>query len=104
MQQLVAAKADVTAVSANKSNALMVGAHKCPIAVLRLLIAAGVPVNGVDTSGNTALKLAIMHGRADVVTALLEAGVDPRKEPYNAGRIASGNKEVQAALKTRPRK
>jgi ankyrin repeat protein len=104
VQQLVAAKADVTAVSANKSNALMVGAHKCPIAVLRLFIAAGVPVNGVDTSGNTAMKLAILHGRADVVTALIEAGVDPRKEPYNAGRMATGNKEVQEALKQRPRK
>jgi len=104
VEQLVSAKADVTAVSANKSNALMIGAHKCPIAVLRLFLAAGVPVSGVDTSGNTALKLAILHGRADVVAALIEAGVDPRKEPYNADRMATGNKEVQAALKLRPRK
>ena len=104
VEQLIAAKADVTAVSANKSSALMIGAHKCPIAVLRLFIAAGVPVNGIDTAGNTAMKSAILHGRADVVTALIDAGVDPRKEPYNAGRIASGNKEVQAALKQRPRK
>jgi hypothetical protein len=101
-EQLVAAKADVAAVSANKSNALMIGAHKCPIGVVRVLIAAGVPVNGVDSSGNTAMKLAILNGRADVVTALVDAGVDPRKEPYNAGRLATGNKEVQAALKRRP--
>jgi hypothetical protein len=33
---------------------------------------------------------------------LVDAGVDPRKEPYNAGRLATGNKEVQAALKRRP--
>ena len=104
VEQLVATKADVTAVSANKSNALMIGAHKCPIAVLRLFIAAGVPLNGIDTAGNTAMKMAILNGRADVVTALIEAGVDPRKEPYNTGRFATGNKEVQAALKLRPRK
>ena len=104
VEQLIAAKADVTAVSANKSNALMIGARKCPMAVLRLFIAAGVPVNGIDTTGNTAMKSAILNGRADVVTALIEAGVDPRKEPYNAGRMATGNKEVEAALKQRPRK
>jgi ankyrin repeat protein len=104
VEQLVAAQADVTAVSANKSNALMIGARKCPLAVVRLFIAAGVPVNGIDTAGNTAMKSAILNGRADVVTALIEAGVDPRKEPYNAGRMATGNKEVEAALKQRPRK
>lgn len=104
VEQLIAAKADVVAVSANKSNALMIGAHKCAIAVVRLLIGAGVPVSGVDTAGNTAMKAAILNGRADVVGALIDAGVDPRKEPYNAGRLATGNKEVQDALKQRPRK
>jgi hypothetical protein len=38
------------------------------------------------------------------VTALVDAGVDPRKEPYNTGRMASGNKAVQDALKRRPGK
>lgn len=103
-EQLVAAKADVTAVSANKSNALMIGALHCPVGVLRVFLAAGVPLAGVDTAGNTALKAAILGGRADVVAALVDAGVDPRKEPYNAGRLASGNKDVEAALKRRPRK
>lgn len=104
VEQLVAAKADVTGVNVNKSNALMIGAHKCPIAVIRRFIAAGVPVVGTDTSGNTAMKAAILAGRADVVTALIDAGVDPRKEPYNTARMASGNKAVQDALKRRPGK
>ena len=103
-EQLVAAKADVTGVDARKSNALMIGASRCPLPVLQVLIAAGVPVNGVDVSGNTALKLAIFAGRADLVAALIDAGLDPRKEPYNADRLAAGNKDVQQALKRRPRK
>ncbi len=102
--QLIAAKADTAGVNMNKSNALMIGAHKCPVGVLRTFIAAGVPLNGIDSGGNTALKSAILGGRADVVTLLIDAGVDPRKEPYNAGRIATGNKAVQDALKQKPRK
>lgn len=102
-EQLVAAKADTAALSLNKSNALTMGASRCPIAVVKVLIAAGVPVTGTDAVGNTALKLAILGDRADVVTALIDAGVDPRKEPYNTGRLAGSNKEVEAALKRRPR-
>lgn len=101
-EQLIAARADTTAVSRNGSNALLMGAARCPIAVLRALIAAGTPVTAVDTTGNTAMKLAILEGRADVVTLLIDAGVDPRKEPYNAGRLASGNTAVQDALRRRP--
>lgn len=103
-EQLIDAGADVTAVSDNKSNALMVGAGKCAVAMLRAFIAAGVALNGIDTSGNTAMKLAILQGRADVVTLLIEAGVDPRKEPYDTGRLATGNKAVQDALKRRPKR
>ena len=69
---------------------------------------AGSPLNTVQRSsstplkdGNTALKLAILEGRADVVDVLLDAGVDPKKEAYNAGKLASGNKAVEAALKTK---
>lgn len=102
--QLIAAKADTAGVNVNKSNALMVGAGKCPLGVLRAFLSAGVPLNGVDTSGNTALKAAILSERADVVALLVDAGVDPRKEPYNAGRIAGSNKAVQEALKRRPRR
>ena len=101
--QLIAAKADTAGVNMNKSNALMIGASKCPVGVLRALITAGVPLNGVDPSGNTALKAAILAERADVVALLIDAGVDPRKEPYNAGRMAGGNQAVRDALKRRPK-
>jgi hypothetical protein len=101
--QLIAAKADTAGVDLVKQNALMAGAGKCPIGVLRAFIAAGVPVNGVDAAGNTAMKSAIMNGRADVVSLLIDAGVDPRKEPYNAGRLASGNQAVQDALRRKPK-
>ena len=102
-EQLIAAKADTAAVSNNRSNAVMIGASRCPIPVLRAFIAAGTPLNGVDTSGNTAMKSAILGGRADLVTLLIDSGVDPRKEPYDTGRFASGNKAVQDALKRRPK-
>lgn len=103
IDQLIAAKADPAGVSGNKSNAVMLGAHKCSVKVLEALIAAGVPVNGVDANGFSALRHAIMSGRADVVTLLIDSGVDPRKEPYNAGRLAAGNKAVQDALRRKPR-
>ncbi|MEO7272400.1 MAG: hypothetical protein ABIX28_18555 [Vicinamibacterales bacterium] len=33
----------------------------------------------------------------------IDAGVDPRKEPYNANREATGNKAMQDALRRRPK-
>jgi hypothetical protein len=42
---------------------------------------------------------AISAERVDVVDALLDAGVDPRKEPYNVRALASGNREIAAALR-----
>ena len=103
VDQLIAAKADTAGVNVNKSNALMIGANRCPIGVVRALIAAGVAVNGVDVSGFSAMRHAIMGGRADVVTLLIDSGVDPRKEAYNTGRMAAGNKAVQEALRRRPK-
>lgn len=102
--QLIAAGADTAGVSADKSNALMIGSRRCSVEVVRAFIAAGVPLGGVDTHGNTALKQAILAGRADVVALLVDAGVDPSREPYNTGRLAAGNKAVQEALRRRPRK
>jgi ankyrin repeat protein len=101
--QLIAANADTAGVDLVKQNALMAGVTRCPIGVLRAFIAAGVPVHGVDAAGNSAMKGAILNGRADVVSLLIDAGVDPRKEPYNVGRLASGNKAVQDALRRKPK-
>ena len=101
--QLIAAKADPTGVDENTRTALIVGATTCPIAILRALIAAGVPLNSVDKNGDTAMRRAIGAGRVDVVNLLIDSGVDPRKEPYNTNREATGNKAVQDALRRRPK-
>ncbi len=101
--QLIAAKADPTGVDEIGKTALIAGAPTCPIGILRALIAAGVPLNGVDKSGHTAMRGAISAGRVDVVNLLIDSGVDPRKEPYNTNREATGNKAMQDALRRRPK-
>jgi hypothetical protein len=99
--QLIAAKADPTGVDEIGRTALVVGAPTCPIEILRALIAAGVPLNAVDKGGATAMRRAINEGRVDVVNLLIDSGVDPRKEPYDTNREATGNKAVQDALRRR---
>jgi hypothetical protein len=101
--QLIAAKADPTGVDVNQRTALVIGAEKCPVEIVRALIAAGVPLNAADKIGHTAMRRAISAGRVDVVNLLIDSGVDPRKEPYNANREAAGNKALQDALRRRPR-
>jgi ankyrin repeat protein len=44
---------------------------------LKLLIATGVDVNGLDPWGDTALMAAARFGRVEVIQALLAAGADP---------------------------
>jgi hypothetical protein len=100
--QLIAAKADPAGVDEIGRTALVAGAPTCPIGVVRALIAAGVPLNTVDKGGATAMRRAIGEGRVDVVNLLIDSGVDPRKEPYNTNREATGNKAVQDALRRRP--
>ncbi len=96
---LLAAGADKTGVDANGANALVLAAGSCPIGVVRALIAGGLPLQSRAKTGATALRNAIMEERADVVEALLAAGVDPKKEPYNVRALASGNREIEALLK-----
>lgn len=98
-EQLVAAGADLTGVDSNQANSLVLAAGVCPLGVVRALINAGMPLGAVSATGATALRNAIEADRPDIVTALLDAGLDPRTEPYNAGRLASGKREVTAALK-----
>jgi hypothetical protein len=101
--QLITAKADPAGVDEVGRTALAEGAPTCPIEILRAFIAAGVPLNAVDKGGATAMRRAIGEGRVDVVNLLIDSGVDPRKEPYNANREATGNKAVQDALRRRPK-
>ncbi|HEV7238437.1 MAG TPA: ankyrin repeat domain-containing protein [Thermoanaerobaculia bacterium] len=102
---LTGAGADLTGVDSNGANALVLAAHSCPAGVVRVLIAAGMSPHVRAKNDTTALRNAISDGRADVVEMLLDAGVDPRKEPYNVRALASGNSEVEAALrKKRPKR
>jgi pyruvate/2-oxoglutarate dehydrogenase complex dihydrolipoamide acyltransferase (E2) component len=101
--QLIAAKADPAGVDDVGRTALVAGTRACPIEILRAFVAAGVPLHVADKAGHTAMRLAINEGRVDVVTLLIDSGVDPRKEPYNANREAAGNKAVQDALRRRPK-
>jgi ankyrin repeat protein len=100
-EQLIAAGADLTGVDANRANALTMAAHGCPVGVVRALIKGGLPLAAVSSIGDTPLRVAIMAGRADVVAALLSAGVDPKKEPYNPRKLAAGNDEIEKLLKGR---
>lgn len=102
---LTSAGADLTGVDSNGANALVLAAHSCPSGVVRALLAAGMSPHVRTKNGTTALRNAISDGRADVVDMLLDAGVDPRKEPYNVRALASGNSEIEAALrKKRPKR
>lgn len=98
-QQLVAAGADRTGVDEAGANALVLAAGECPAGVVEVLLKAGLAPTSVAADGDTPLKRAIWRDRADIVALLLDAGVDPRKEPYNVGRFASGKKEIEALLK-----
>lgn len=98
-EQLIAAGADRTGVDEAGASALVLAAGKCPAGVVEVLLKAGLAPTSVAADGDTPLKRAIWHDRADIVALLLDAGVDPRKEPYNVGRFASGKKEIEALLK-----
>jgi ankyrin repeat protein len=100
-EQLIAAGADRTGVDANRANALVLAAGSCPPGVVQALLKAGLPPNSAGANGDTALKRAITNGRADNVALLLDAGVDPKKEPYDVKAFASGNKEIEELLKRR---
>ncbi|HUP62915.1 MAG TPA: ankyrin repeat domain-containing protein [Thermoanaerobaculia bacterium] len=102
---LTGAGADLAGVDRNGANALVLAADSCPSGVVRALLAAGVSPHVRAKNDNTALRNAIEDKRADVVEMLLEAGVDPKKEPYNVRALASGNSEIEALLrKKRPKR
>jgi hypothetical protein len=57
---------------------LMTAAAGNQIAVVKLLLAQGAPVDQRNAAGRTALLFAALYGRATVVDMLLSAGADPR--------------------------
>ena len=85
--------------AASKGQAALVGA----------LLAKGLPIDGADLSGRTALMLAAQQGRAEVVRLLMSKGANARARD-NAGFTAwglatfapSGHRSHEAALKELP--
>lgn len=66
-------------------------------------VAAGVPVNLSNESGDTLLMLAAYHGHAETVRALLARGADPnqlndRGQAPLAGAVFKGEHEVARVL------
>jgi rhodanese-related sulfurtransferase len=68
--------ADVNAIIANATTALMRAAHQGDGKIARQLIAAGAWVNARNADGNNALWLACVGGDLDMIDTLVEAGID----------------------------
>ena len=69
--------ADLEAVNANGSTALMFAAFEGKAAVADVLLKAGADINHTNTKGHTALMSAAAHGYRNTVALLLDAGADP---------------------------
>jgi len=72
-------------------------------AQLMELVAHGLPIDVVDTEGNTPLMLAAYRGQLDTVKALLARGADvdlcnARGQSPLAGAIFKGEDEIAKAL------
>jgi ankyrin repeat protein len=78
VQLLLAAGADVSAVDVLGRNALHWGIHGAGgVQVIRLLLAAGAPLDAKAGSGAAPLIDAAAENQVGVVLALLEAGAEP---------------------------
>jgi hypothetical protein len=71
---------------------LMAAATKGHADVVRLLLAYGAAVDAKDADGTTALDVALGHGCADCVEALMRAGCDPNSSRVLKAVDLSGDK------------
>jgi hypothetical protein len=84
-------------------------ASKGQTARVAALLGKGLPIDGADTTGRTALMLAAQYGRAETVRLLLSKGANARardKSGFTAWGLAtfspSGHGSHEAALKALP--
>jgi hypothetical protein len=84
-------------------------ASKGQTARVSALIEKGLPIDGADLKGRTALMLAAQHGRAETVRLLLSKGANPRareKSGFTAWGLATfspaGHGSHEAALQALP--
>jgi len=78
IKALVAAKAKVDVTDMNNSTPLIWAANPgCPAEVTRTLIEAGANVNAKAKGGGTAMMLAKVYNRADIIKLLQAAGAKP---------------------------
>lgn len=77
VKSLLAAGADVNAVSEGGKSALIRATTRGYLDIVRVLLAAGADVNAKKENGATALIVAVFLGYADIVRVLLASGADP---------------------------
>jgi uncharacterized protein len=105
---LLARGADVLQAARNamRVQALHAAAAGRHLEVVKLLVAAGAPVNAPQQDGWTPLHAAVEHGDLEMTRYLLAHGADPRQQ-NDAGKSAiglaadAGNVEILKLLKVR---
>lgn len=93
----------VNTVIANATTPLMKASHRGEVAIARMLIAAGAPLDARNADGNNALWLACVGGHLDVIDILVAAGIDLNNRNDNGATAlmygaSSGKADVVARL------
>ncbi|MCI0457914.1 MAG: ankyrin repeat domain-containing protein [Gemmataceae bacterium] len=88
--------------SARDINAFLLAASRGDVAVVRDLLAAGMPLDAARRPGETALYRAVSQGQVEVLKLLLEAGANPRDQtaewPWLLAAAHGGCPEVVRTL------
>jgi thiosulfate/3-mercaptopyruvate sulfurtransferase len=93
----------IDAVITNATTPLMKASHRGEVAIVRMLIAAGVSLDARNADGNNALWLACVGGHLDVIDILVEAGIDLNNRNDNGASAlmygaSSGKADVVSRL------
>lgn len=93
----------INAIIANDTTPLMRASHRGEIAIVAILIEAGVLLNARNADGNNALWLACVGGHLDVIDALVKAGIEIDNRNDNGATAlmyaaSAGKAEIVARL------